>query len=207
MKILVINPNSDIQTDEILTRKAQALQLGIQVDVVHVNAAPKLVSTIQDVAKALPEMMHYVKETDYDAYVVACHSDPNLDVLKEITNKPVVGIAEASMKFASMYCNGFAVISPSLSSIPKKWTLAYKYHCLDLYRGYVVSQGNDEVSLCKAAREAIEQYYVDGIVLGCANYALADQYIYKQLNVPVFEGLACALILAKGLVEYQKYID
>jgi allantoin racemase len=35
-------------------------------------------------------------EDDFDAFVIACHDDPNLDAMKEITAKPVVGIGEAS---------------------------------------------------------------------------------------------------------------
>ena len=119
MKILIINPNSDEETDERLRRKAAAYGKGdYEVDVVHVKAAPKLVATMEDCAKGLPEMMEYIRQgNEYDAFIVACHSDPNLDVLKTMTDKPVVGIAEASMKIASMYCNGFAVISPSPASI------------------------------------------------------------------------------------------
>lgn len=207
MKILIINPNSDEETDRRLREKAAAYGKGdYEVDVVHVSAAPKLVATMEDCAKGLPEMISYVKQgTQYDAFIVACHSDPNLDVLKTITDKPVVGIAEASMKIASMYCNGFAVISPSEASIPKKWTLARKYYCGELYKAAEVSEDNEAESLCEAARRAVEHGHVDGIVLGCANYALADRYIEQKLGVKVFDGVACALMIAAGMAKYRAY--
>ena len=207
MKILIINPNSDEETDERLRRKAEAYGKGdYEVDVVHVKAAPKLVATIEDCAKGLPEMMEYIRQgNEYDAFIVACHSDPNLDVLKTMTDKPVVGIAETSMKIASMYCNGFAVISPSPASIPKKWTLARKYYCGELYKGAEVSKDNEAESLYEAAKRAVEQSHVDGIVLGCANYANADAYIEKKLGVKVFDGVACALMIAAGMAKYRDY--
>ena len=34
-------------------------------------------------------------EAEYGGFIVACHADVNLDLLKEITGKPVVGIGEA----------------------------------------------------------------------------------------------------------------
>lgn len=53
-------------------------------------------------------------------------------------------------------------------------------------------------------KAALQEFGVDGIVLGCANYSNADGYIERRLGVPVLEGVACALILAFGLVHYQK---
>lgn len=207
MKILIINPNSDEMTDKRIQMKANAFVKGAyEVDVTHVTATPKLMSTMEDAAIGLPEMMQIVKNSDdYDAFIVACHSDPNLDVLREITEKPVVGIAEASMKIASMNCNTFAIISPSEKSIAKKRTLARKYHCEDLYQCAVVSRDNENESLYLAASQAVAQSHVDGIVLGCANYTNADSYIEKKLGVKVFDGIACALIIASGMVMYRRY--
>lgn len=207
MRILVINPNSDNETKALMETKIRNFVKGeYEVDVVNVKAAPKLVSSYEDIAVGIPEMMKLVKDgTAYEAFVVACHSDPNLDLLKEITGKPVVGIAEASMKFASMYGNSFAVISPSIHSISKKKALARKYFCNELFQATRVAKSNKEEDILQAAREAVEEAHVDCIVLGCANYANADRLIEKELQIPVFDGLACALILASGLVKYQHY--
>jgi len=37
--------------------------------------------------------------------------DPNLDAIKEITTKPVVGIAEAARKIASIIGHRFSIVS------------------------------------------------------------------------------------------------
>ena len=49
MKILIINPNSDENTDAIMEEKAKNLSLdGVEVDVVHVTRAPKLVCSYEN---------------------------------------------------------------------------------------------------------------------------------------------------------------
>lgn len=208
MRILIINPNSDSRTDQIMAQKAKALNLpDVAVDVVHAKKAPKLVCSYEEQASSGEEMIEIVRSTadKYDAYIVACHSDPNLDLVREIAGKPVVGIAEASLKLAASMGNGYAVISPSPNSISKKIALAHKYRCGDLLRTIKVTESDSREDLLAAAREAKNEFGVDVIVLGCANYAGADAYVEKNLGIPVLDGVACALILASGLVYYGNY--
>lgn len=208
MKILIINPNSDLETNKKIDEKVKKfLNDMYEVDCVSVKNTPKLVSTYEDWTKAAPEMIQLVKEKAhiYDGFIVACHSDPNLDVLQEITDKPVVGIAESSMKIASMLGNSFAIISPSKKSISKKLALVRKYHCNDLLKTIKVSKSDDNDDLLKAAKEAVDEFNVDSIVLGCANYANADRYIEKELKIPVIDGIASALIIVSGLILYKEY--
>lgn len=207
MKILIINPNSDQETNKRMERKATEFVKGAyEVEVTNLTTTPILVSSYEDVALGAVEMMDIVRNgDDYDAFIIACHSDPNLDLIKEITNKPVVGIAEASMKFASMAGNSFAVISPSIRSISKKQALARKYHCDTLFKSTRVAASDEDEDIYQAAKSAVEQEHVDCIVLGCANYTNADKYCEERLQVPVLDGVACALILVSGQVMYQQY--
>ena len=211
MRILVINPNSDEDTNKILKEKSVAFLGDVcTVDCVCVKNAPKLVSSYVDYVSSTSEMIEIVKsgQEKYDAFIVACHSDPNLDVLREISGKPVVGIAEASMKFATMLGNGFAVISPSPKSISKKFALARKYHCDHLLKTIQVTASDDEKDILEAAKKAVsEAMPIDAIVLGCANYAGADKFVEKELGIPVLDGLACALSIAMGMVYYQRYLN
>ena len=206
-KILIINPNSDSNTDRIMAEKAKNLALpDVEVDVRHCESAPKLVGSWADQCSSIQNMIDMVKSTAdvYDAYIVACHSDPNIDLVREIAGKPVVGIAEASMIMGAAMGNGYAVISPSPNSISKKIALAHKYHVDDRLRTIKVSANDSKEALLEAAKEAKKEFGVDAIVLGCANYATADGYIERELHVPVLDGVACALIIASGMVRYRK---
>lgn len=207
MRILIINPNSDEQTDAVMAEKAKALNLpGVEVDVAHVTRAPKLVCSYEEQASSAAEMAELVRsgKAVYDAFIVACHSDPNLDLVREIAGKPVVGIAEASLKMAASMGSGFAVLSPSPNSISPKLALANRYRCGELLRTVKVTKSDSREDLLDAAREAIKEFGVEVIVLGCANYANADGYIERELGVPVLDGVACALILASGLARYRE---
>ena len=78
---------------------------------------------------AAPGMVQILRERekDYDAIIVACHSDPNLDLMKELAHKPVVGISEASMKMATMLEHSFSVLAPMERTVPNKKALVDKY--------------------------------------------------------------------------------
>ena len=130
MRILIINPNSDLEMTAAIQRSAESFANG-EFDVVcrPTPGAPKFIETYEDQLTAAPGMVQLVRENEdeFDAFVIACHCDPNMDAMKEITGRPVVGIGEASMKIASMLGHRFSVISTSKRSIPNKEALARKY--------------------------------------------------------------------------------
>jgi allantoin racemase len=146
-------------------------------------------------------------EDEFDAFVVACHCDPNLDAMKEITTKPVVGIGEASMKIASMLGHRFSVVSTMKHSIPNKEALVRKYHLQDLLAsvrapGDEMATASDEEKYLQAAQSALEEDMAEVIVLGCAGMAGLDRHLEEKLGAPVLDGVVCALIIATGLVKY-----
>lgn len=209
MKILIINPNSDEATADVLRRTADAfLQGRAEAEVVSLRTAPRLVVTYEDQAAATQELAEVIRtgRDVYDAFVIACHADPNLELARELAGeKPVFGIAQASMGMAAMLTGGYAVITPSEKIIPKKFALARKYHCEEQLKTVVVSGGNDRESLLAAAKEALRVPGVGAIVLGCANYSGADGWLESRLGVPVYDGLVWALILAEGAVRNRVY--
>ena len=171
-------------------------------DVVSMRTAPKLVVTYEDQAASAMELIATVRagRERYDAFILACHADPNLDLVREVAGgKPVFGIAEASMRMAAMLHGGYAVITPSEKIIPKKFALARKYHCEEELRTVVVSGGNEKEHLLDAGRKALQVPGVNAIVLGL------DSALEQELNVPVFDGLIWALILADGAVHNKEY--
>ncbi len=152
--------------------------------------------------KAAPGIQ-LVRESEYDAFIVACHCDPNLDCLKEITKKPVVGIGEASMKIASMLGHTFSIISDTDHSIPIKEALARKYHLQDCLASVRCPDTNGtEEKYLQAAYLAVKEDRAEVIVLGCAGMTGLDKTLRETLRVPVLDGVICALIIAVGLVKY-----
>jgi len=210
MRILIINPNSDPKMTEAIRRSAVEYA-GDRFEVVckPTPGAPKFIETYEDDVAAAPGMLQLVKEheRDCDAFVVACHGDPNLDAIKETTTKPVVGIGEASMKIASMLGHSFSVVTTAKRSIPPKEVQARKYHLQDLMVS--VRAPEEDASDCadaelflNLAKTAVEQDLAEVIVLGCAGLTGMDKLIQETLGVPTLDGVVCALILAEGLLRY-----
>ncbi len=210
MKILIINPNSSKEMTHAIQKAAEDFVGGeYEVDCKRNPEAPAFIETYEDQVKTAPGIIKLVREhkSKFDAFIVACHCDPNLDVLKEITNKPVVGIGEASMKIASMLGHRFSVVSATAHSIPNKETLVRKYHLQDILASVKAppekfKDDQDEEKITQAARAAIYEDGAEVIVLGCAGMSGLDKRMQVQLGVPVLDGVVCALIIASGLVKY-----
>jgi allantoin racemase len=211
MKILIINPNRDeSMTEGMLKSAKQFANRDFEVDCISTPAAPKFIETYEDQIKSAPGMVKVLKENEeeFDAFVIACHCDPNLDVMKEITKKPVVGIGEASMKMASMLGHRFSVVSTDRHSIPNKEALIRKYHLQYLAASVRaplddMKELTDKEKYFNVARLAVEEDMAEVIVLGCAGMTGLDKRLQKELGVPVLDGVICALIIASGLVKYN----
>ena len=210
MKILIINPNSSKKMTEAIQKTVEKYaRREFEVVTKPTPGAPEFIETYEDQVKVAPGMIQLVRDNEdtFDAFIVACHCDPNLDAMKEITEKPVVGIGEASMKVASMLGHRFSVVSTHRHSIPNKEALVRKYHLEGMLAS--VKAPPDDMDGCgdaektlSAARLAVEEDMAEVIVLGCAGMSGLDKQIQKELGVPVLDGVICALIIATGLVRY-----
>lgn len=179
-----------------------------QIDCVSNPTAPQFIATYADEARTAEGLFSLLQQhqQNYDAFVLACHGDPNLDAARQLSKKPVVGIGEASMKVASMLGHTFSVLTPVDSIIPWKEDQVRKYHLEDQMASVRVPEASAgvsfEESLLDAARTAVEQDMAEVIILGCAAYAGYERFISERLDVPVLDGVICAVIIAAGLAKY-----
>ncbi len=210
MKILIINPNSDPEMTKAIQRSAEEYA-GSEFGVVckPTPGAPLFIETYEDILQAAPGMIQLLRENEdeFDAFVVACHCDPNLEAMKEITAKPVVGIGEASMKLASMLGHRFSVVSTMAHSIPNKEAQIRKLHLEGVLASVKappeeLAFADDEEKYLRAALLALEEDMAEVIVLGCAGMSGLDKRLSAKIGAPVLDGVACALIIATGLVKY-----
>lgn len=210
MKILIINPNTDHDMSRLIEKNARAFANdNYYVECRSVNRGPSFVATYEHQIQAAQFTLSMIRECeeDFDAFIIACHADPNLDACKEVTNKVVVGISEASMKMATMLGHNFSVISPVDHSVPNKEALARKYH-LEGQLASVTAPAPEhaglpqDLQLMEAAKIAVERDKAEVLVLGCAGMSGVDKVIQEKLGVPVIDGIMAALIIASGFVHY-----
>ena len=207
MKIVIINPNSTTDFLEGLQKNAEDFAAGrFEVEAIAAPGGPKGIDSLEDMAEALPGMKQIVEEGhDADAFIVACVNDPNVDVLREITDKPVIGMGEASMKTASLLGHRFTLLSGNHGCTPYKEDNARKYGLSGQF-GPIripenVSDDAPQIEKFKdAAKIALERDNSEVIIIGGANVFPMAEEIKAELGVPVLDSLRCALALAEGLV-------
>ncbi|MCP4542020.1 MAG: Asp/Glu/hydantoin racemase [Chloroflexi bacterium] len=208
MKILLINPNSDPEMTSVIQTAADDFANGdFEVICRPTPSAPKFIDSYMDEIDTAAGMVQLLKQHEdaFDGFVIACQDDPNLDAMKEMTDKPVVGIAEASMKIASMLGHKFSIVSTSRTSIPNHEVQARKYHLQDALAsvrapGDDMAGCSDEEKYMWAAQTAVQEDMAEVIVLGCAGMADLARRMSEQLGVPVLDGVVCGLTIVTGLV-------
>jgi allantoin racemase len=208
-RILIINPNSSAEMTRTIQDFAKMF-VGNRAEVVTALTvgAPEFIETYADESQAMAGMMRLIKnnQESYDGFVIACHSDPNLDLMKELSLKPVVGIGETSMRSACLIGDRFTVLSATLGSIPNKKALVSKYNLLDQLSsvralGHLCAK-QTQLDLCeKVSRDAIEQDSAEVIVLGCADMAGMSFELQDRLGIPVVDGIASSLSILLGLID------
>ena len=211
MRILIINPNSSPKMCSAIQKTAEDFVQGrYAVSCMSTPDAPVFIETYEDILRAGPGIVRLVREqaSDCDAFIIACHYDPNLDAIKEITERPVVGIGEASMTIASMLGHRFSIITTDDQSIPLHEECARKYHLHDMLASVRAPEEgalnpSEEERIYRLSRLAIEEDMAEVIVLGCAGMAGLDKQLQSRLGVPVLDGIVCALLLAEGFVRYR----
>lgn len=151
---------------------------------------------------------------DFDAFVIACYSDhPTIYALREITDKPVLGIAEASMYVACMLGYNFSVVTTNEEWEPLLWDAVRHYglseRCASVRSTRMPVLALEAASpekiselILKTAQQAIDEDDAEVICLGCAGMAGMDKTLQDKLGLPVLDGVICALKLLEGLIAY-----
>ena len=213
MKISIINPNSNIEiTSSIQKTAEQFMDRKFKVVCMSAPDSPVIIETLEDMKKAYPGMMQLVKthRESFDAFIIACHYDPYIDEIREISGKMVFGIGESSMKMASMLGHKFSIITTDQQSVQIHRGMVEKYNLSGtlasiLAPDVTMPERTDREKYLELARRAVEEDMAEVIVLGCASLTGLDKYIQEKLSLPVLDGVVCALIFASGLVKYNIY--
>lgn len=218
MRILIINPNTSIEfTDRIQKIASKFASSETQITTMNPAKGPKSIECIYDELLSSPGTLELaINQLDnFDAFIIACYSDhPTIQALREITEKPVVGIAEASMHFACMIGDKFSIVTtneewePLLRDAVNHYGLDQRCASVRSTRMPVLAlesatpKDNYE-SIKKAAKEALTIDDAEVICLGCAGMIGLDKKLQDELGVPVLDGVICALKIVEGFITYN----
>ncbi|HKP18637.1 MAG TPA: aspartate/glutamate racemase family protein [Gaiellaceae bacterium] len=215
MRILVINPNTSVEmTRDIHEEATRYARPGTEIETVCPSWGPRSIEGHADDEFAAVATLEVVRDRapEFDGVVIACFGDPGLFAARELSPVPVVGIAEASMLLACTVAHRFSVVT--VLPRVKPWIEdTVRLHGLDTRCASVRTTSLTvldcerdpaaaEREIIREGRLAVEEDGAEAICLGCAGMGPLDKAVEAALGVPVLDGVACAVKLVEGLVDY-----
>jgi len=211
-QLLVINPNSSVAVTEGIDRAMAPLRAATStgIEVVRLKEGPPGIETQQDVERVVPLILRRVcEDNDAAAYVIACFSDPGLHAAREVTRRPVFGIAECGILTALTLGARFGLISILHQVIPRHLRFLGAMGVTDRFAGdCAVGLKVTELSDAKAtfARmkevgvELRDRHGADVLVMACAGMAEYRAGLAEALGIPVVEPSQAAASMALGRI-------
>lgn len=216
MVIKLINPNTtQSMTESIAIAGRKYARADTVVHAVSPAMGPESIECHFDEYLAIPGALEEVRRGDttegVDAFVIACFGDPGLLAAREITDKPVLGIAEAAIATAKMIAPNFSIVTPLHRSRSlteqvvrlhgaEPWCRSIRTTDLTVLAFDRDRECGLEV-LANASRAAVEEDGAECILLGCAGFVTFVEDLQRELGVPVLDGVSPAVKLAEALVD------
>src|SRR5918911_1834279 len=198
--ILVINPNSTEAMTRVIDEACEPLRIpgGPAIDSATLKEGPPGMEPQQFGEGLPPPLLAFVRkhEPRYDAFVIACYSDPGLHSVREVTKKPVLGIAECGILTALTLGQRFGVIAILQQSIARHLRYMGALGVMDRFAGELpVGLGIAELAdekrtfarMVEVGRTLRQQHGADVIVMGCAGLARHRKPLQDAIGVPAVE--------------------
>ncbi len=217
MKILLINPNTTSEMTGV------PLATGIKVkdprtEIIGTTntKGPKTIEGALGGVMTTQGVLEIIikEEENYDAFVIACFSNhPSIAAGREITNKPIIGIFEASVFQACMIGEKFGIVTTSKRKEPllaqglNQLGISSRCSAIRSTGLSVVDlekKNPDQVAdiLLQVSKKTIEEDGTEVILLGCAGMAGLNKVLEKELGIPVIDPVGAAIKMAEALI-YQ----
>ena len=182
-QILVINPNSNEAVTEGMAKVLQSFNFsdGPEIVCVSLTQGPFGIESQADIEFVKLPLRNMVSERkDIEAFVIACYSDPGLQVCREATDRPVFGIQECAVLAAMAQGDRFGVIALQELSIRRH--LIYlrqmgvmgrfaKERAVNLSVEECASGAKTFDKLCTVSQQLRDEDKADTVILGCAGMA------------------------------------
>lgn len=217
--ILIVNPNSSVSITDGLKEV--------------IDPAPEFTYKFFTAPYGPPEIDSYSTEIEsaaactqallavldqHDAFLIAFYSDhPLIQILREHTRKPVLGIFQASVLQALAYgCDKFAIVTTG--TIWERVLDGAVLNMLGSHARYAgtISIGMGDLELNDLSEELVNQQIVDAsldavsrgatcILLGCAGMAGMDEAVKKAVGnkVRVIDGVVAGTEILVGMVRSE----
>ena len=212
-RIYIINPNSSTLVTAGIEAALAPLRLadGPELCCVTLADGPAGIQTQSDVDHAALSVQRFALAHRHEAaaFVVACFSDPGLQLLREIPDVLSFGISECGVLTALTLGQSFGVIAILNSSIPRHgrtWGAmgVTSRFAGELAIGRCVSDLSNEAAtldaMVQAGRRLRDDKGAQVLVMGCAGMASQRTALQEAVGLLVVEPTQAAVAMAIGRV-------
>ena len=205
-RILVINPNSSVScTDGMAAAVSGFAAPGLpRIDVTRLADGPPAILTWKEWYAVAEPLCRMVQAEVADAYIIGCVSDPGLEAVRMVTDKPVFGMLRCAIAAAMTRAERFGIIAFMETSRPRQRRVLQSMGVEQRLAGYVPLNLPMETltdPLAPRARiQAVAKELAAGgaevIVLGCAGMANHVKAAEDASGLPVIEPSQAAIVQA-----------
>lgn len=212
-RLLVINPNSNAAVTQAIDAAVDPYRRADALDIVCItlDEGPFGIETDDDILAVAPLVVREVssRNGDYDAFIVACYSDPGLEECRANSEKPVFGIQESAVTLCATDERRFGVLALSRESIERHVAYIRSLGLQDYYAGErpldvgvaeAASEPGTLDTIVAAGRELIDEDGAETLILGCAGLAAHRRAAQERLSVPVIDPVQAAVTMVSRSV-------
>jgi allantoin racemase len=211
--IIVINPNSTVAVTAAMDEGLAPLRMagGPAIECLTLAEGPPGIESQSDADGVIAPLCNTIRARDDEAaaFVVACFSDPGLHSARDVTRKPVLGIAECGILSALTLGQRFGIIAILAKSVPRHLRYVGAMGLTgrlagDLPIGLGVTElAKEDVTLKRMIETGAllrDDKGADVLVMGCAGMARYRGRLQAALGIPVVEPTQAAVAMAIGRV-------
>lgn len=213
VRILLVNVNTTVSMTDTMAGSARAHAApGTEIVPLTPAFGPSGVDTaFESLLSSVAVMDAVVRfEGPYDAVILGGFGEHGRDGLQELTEVPVLDIAECSAQVAMLLGRTYSVVTTLQRSVPaisdRLLLAGLKDRCASVRATGLATLDLESDprrafdAVVEQARRAVLDDHAEVICLGCGGMAGLEAAISGELGVPVVDGVAAAVALAEALV-------
>lgn len=211
--IVVINPNSTEAVTQGIDAAVAPLRLagGPEIECLTLAEGPPGIETQAHVESVVQPLCRLIarRANAASAFVIACYSDPGLQAAREVTLRPVLGIAECGLLTALTMGQRVGVLSILKTSVVRHLRHVAQMGLSDRLAGDraidlgVVELTDEPRTLSRMVEVGTTLRDTDGadvLVMGCAGMARYRGRLQEAVGLPVVEPTQAAVGMALARV-------
>ena len=207
-RVLIINPNCSADCSAGIDAAITPFRFagGPVLEIATLTEGPPAIYSWRDWHAVVEPLCRLIERDSADGFVIACASDPGIEAVRSVTDRPVFGVFRAAVATAVALTERFGVIAIVEASKARHGLALRSMGLADRLAGEVALNVTMETlldpdearaRLIAAARE-LAMNGAGAIILGCTGMAHHRAAIADAVGLPVIEPCQAGVLQAIG---------